>query len=210
MDASTLAPPLSADPFWRQVALNAVSPIVAAVFGGLIVGFIVRRAQNNQADLALRTSISIDMMQITYGFYRKLMEVIRRERYRQEVNLDDLPQQYEDFRIAARVLEAKLQAYVRGSEAPQLWQGVVDLGTLGYYSVMRDSKPLDDVIDYLTRQTKNEQIPANVRSLFMSPTELNDSKTLFDTAMKKAEIMLDRATQSVLNRRLRSRPPGAS
>ena len=205
MDASTLAPPLSADLFWRQVALNAVSPIVAAVFGGLIVGFIVRRAQNHRADLALRTSISIDMMQVAYGFYTKLIEVIRRERYGQEVNIDDLPERYEDFRIAARVLEAKLHAYVRDSEARWLWHGVVDLVSLRYYSLVhRDSIRLNDMINYLAQQAENEEIPTKVRSLFLSPTELHDREVLYDTALAKADFMLDRATQCVLNRRLRS------
>lgn len=65
--------------FWEQITLDAVAPIVAAVFGGIAVNFVVRLAQRRRERQQLRSSLSLDMMRIAYGFYRPLIEVIRRE-----------------------------------------------------------------------------------------------------------------------------------
>ena len=67
--------------FWRQAALNAVGPIVAAVFGGAAVDLVVRLAQHRRELRRLRSSLSIDMMQVAYSFYRPMIEIIRFEAY---------------------------------------------------------------------------------------------------------------------------------
>lgn len=40
--------------FWRQVTLNAVSPIVAAIFGGVAVGLLIRWVQRLRERRQLR------------------------------------------------------------------------------------------------------------------------------------------------------------
>lgn len=74
-----------ASPFWEQAVVAAIGPIVAAILGGLVVGLIIQYAQNRREFLTFRTALSVNMMQVAYGFYTRLIEVIRQQHYGQEV-----------------------------------------------------------------------------------------------------------------------------
>ena len=168
--------------FLRQAALDAISPIVAALLGGLLVTLIcqqvqarhaaeVRREEREraehkqkeellrselkqqeelqrselrqeedrlQAERERRNQLSLDIMRIAFGFYARLIELTRVEEYEGEdqVNLDDLPKHYEEFRITARVLEEQLRVYFPNGEARWLWHGVIDMLSVRYYRLV--------------------------------------------------------------------------
>lgn len=199
-------PPLSligrslADPFWKEAILAGIGPIVAAILGGLAVGLIVQYVQNRREFLTFSTALSLDMMQIAYGFYTRLIEVIRQEHYGQEVSSAELPARFEEFRIAARVVEAKLHAYFSDEEARYLWHGVVDMLSVRYYRLTygADGQRTIDMIGTHGQHPDEAKIPARARVLFLRHDELQDD----DKVMRRFEEMLNHAIHLVLNRRL--------
>jgi hypothetical protein len=172
-EAVVVIPPLSvvgqslADPFWKEAILAGIGPIVAAIFGGLAVGLIVQYVQNRREFLTFSTSLSLDMMQIAYGFYTRLIEVIRQKHYGQEVPSAELPARFEEFRIAARVVEAKLHAYFSDEEARYLWHGVVDMLSVRYYRLAygADGQRTIDMIGTHSQHPDEAKIPARARVL---------------------------------------------
>lgn len=182
--------------FWRQVALNAVSPIVAALLGGLVVSLIIQYTQDRRAMLALRTSLSFEVMQVAYACYYRVEEAIRRERYGQEWDLEAIHQDYEDFRIAARVLEAKLHAYFKDGIARWLWHGVIDLLTVRYYTLVHKGQRFEDLIARHGKHPRELEIPATARAFFLNTDELrNDEKV-----KRGFEIMLNETLKLILPR----------
>jgi hypothetical protein len=213
MGAASLASS-AAGSFWREAALNAVSPVVAALLGGLVVSILIQQAQDRRASQTLRASLSTEMMKVAYGFYFKLIEVVRIEHYKmfdrklqQRAPLDagDLPQQYDDFRIAARVLEEQLRISFRDGAARWLWHGVVDMLTVRYYRLVHVHERFDDMIETHSQHPTDPEIPPRVQSQFMSLSQFQNEETVDAAVMDRFEIMLDEAIREVL--RLKLDPP---
>jgi hypothetical protein len=214
--------------FWRQVTLNAVSPIVAVVFGGIIVNFVVRLAQRRRERQELRSSLSLDMIQAAYGFYRPLIEVIRKESYsapqdrtdrhlfifrskarRQSVDFGDLAQQYEEFRMTARVIEEQLRISFRKADARWLWHGVVDMLSARYYRLAHTPQRFNDMIKTHGEHRIDPEIPEDTRQLFMTLDDYRNEKTVDAELLLRYETLLNEAIRVVLKQRIHP-PSGAA
>jgi hypothetical protein len=207
-----------ADTFLRQAALNAVSPITAAVFGGVAVSLLIRWAQRRRERRQLRNSLSFEMMRTAYSFYFPLIEIIRRERYaalrgttdrrfflfgsktqqRQSVDLGDLAHQYEEFRITARVIEEQLRVNFPDAHVRWLWHGVVDMLSARYYRLVHIPKRFNDMVQKHSEHTTDSKIPEDTRKLFMTLADYRDEKTVDEKLLSRYEIFLNEATQEVL------------
>lgn len=208
MQGSTLALLVghTAGSFMQQLTLDAVSPILAALLGGLAVTLICQRVQNHRAEFQRqeerkhaererRSQISLDIMRVAFSFYTRLIEVARVEQYEGEekVVLGELPKHYEEFRIAARVLEEQLRVYTPGGEARWLWHGVVDMLSVRYYRLAHFGPRLIGMIDTQGRHPGDEEIPENVRARLLGPEGLQwDNRVEFhNRVMKKFEELLE-------------------
>jgi hypothetical protein len=190
-----------ADSFVQQLQIAIITPIVAALFGGVAVGLIVQYSQSRREFLTVRTALSVDMMEVAYSFYTRLIEVIRQDYYGQEVNGAKLPEQYENFRIAARVIEHKLHAYFSDGEARYMWHGVVDMLSVRYYRFTygADSPRVIGMMDtHGQHPEEKERIPNCARELFPNRQELLNDAIVMD----RFESMLNNAIYLVLHRKL--------
>lgn len=216
---------LRQEAFWRQAALDAVSPLVAAVLGGLAVTLIcsqvqarreeqVRREELLQFDLRQeedrlreeserRNQISLDIMRIAFGFYTRLIEPTRVEQYegRHQVTLGDLPKHYEEFRITARVLEEQLRVYFPDGEARWLWHGVVDMLSVRYYRLVHKGPRLDDMIGTHGDHPIDKKIPQFIRPFFLGPNDLqwDDREEFHNTVMQRYEELLTKLINLVVH-----------
>lgn len=204
--------------FWRQVTLNAVSPIVAAIFGGIAVGLLLRWAQRLRERRQLRDSLCCDMMQTAYGFYYPLIEQTRRKHYAalqggadqrfsifrgktrqmQSADLSDLAHKYEQFRIAARVIEEQLRFNFPDAHVRWLWHGVVDTLSARYYRLAHIPQRFDDMTQKHSEHMDDSKIPEDTRKLFMSLVDYRDGKTVDQELLNRFEKFLNEATQQVL------------
>ena len=218
-----------ADSFWRQAALNAVSPVVAALLGGLVVGILVQRAQDRRERQRLRSTLSFEMMRSAYGFYFPLIEVIRTRHYaiprrsalrrfrviprraRRPVQVDtgDLPQKYEDFRIAARVVEEQLRVNFPDAEVRWLWHGVVDMLSARYFRLVHIPQRFHDMVRIHSEHPDDPEIPPNAQKLFMTLADYQDEETVDAELLRKFERMLNEAIRVVLKVKI-DPPSGAA
>lgn len=189
-----------ADSFGQQVGVAVIGALATAFLGGVAAGLIIQYAQNRREFVTVRTDLSLEMMRIAYGFYYPLIEVVRQRHYGQDVKDTELPKQFGDFRIAARVVEAKLHAYFNNQEARYMWHGVVDMLSLRYYRLVygKDSPRTLGMIGTHGQHPTDLEIPQRVRLLFLNEEELHDD----DLVMKRFETMLNGAIELVLNRKL--------
>jgi hypothetical protein len=211
--------------FWKQAALNSVGPIVAAVFGGAAVDLVVRLAQNRRELHRLRSSLSTDMMRTAYGFYRPMIEIIRTESYanhlakaglyrfalhgksRQKyMDMEDLTRRYEEFRIAARVIEEQLRVDLRSAKCRWLWHGVVDTLSARYYRLAHIPERYNGLVNTHGQHSEEAEIPREVREFLMTPAQYKDLKTVDDELLYRFERLLNEASDAVL--RCRFRKPG--
>ena len=179
----TLASMPMAESFGSQVAVTAIGALATAAFGGVAVGWIV-----------------------PYGFYTQLIEVVRQQHYGQQPTMAKLPGQFEQFRISARVVEAKLHAYFPDEEARYLWHGVVDMLSIRYYKLIHGEespRTLDMMRTHGSHPTDPE-IPGNARSLFLDHVELTDDNKV----MKRFEEMLNHSISLVMSGQLDPSPGG--
>jgi hypothetical protein len=217
-----------AEAFWRQAALNAVSPAVAALLGGLVVSILVQRAQGRRERQKLRSSLSFDMLKAAYGFYFPLIEVIRKEHYaaplratprrililprrgKKPAPLDpgDLPQQYEDFRIAARVVEEQLRVNFPDAEVRWLWHGVVDMLSARYFRLVHIPERFSDMAAVHGQHPFDPEIPPEIQKLFMTLADYQDTETVDQELLRRFESMLNEAIRVVL--RLEIDPPSGA
>jgi len=188
------------DSFTQQVQLAILTPVVAAIFGGVFVGLVIQHYQGRREFLTVRTNLSIDMMQDAYAFYTRLIEVVRQRHYGQDVRDASLSDQYIEFRIAARVIESKLHAYFPDEEARYLWHGVVDMLSMRYYRFAYgpNNPRVAGMLETHSQHPTDKDIPASVRQMFPSRDELEDD----DLILGKYEQMLNHAIYLVLNRKL--------
>jgi hypothetical protein len=215
-----------ADTFWRQAALNAVSPIIAALLGGLVVGFLIQWAQGLRERRQLRSSLSFDMMRTAYSFYRPLIEAIRRENYaalrettyrsffvfrrktQQRSDLGDLAHQYNEFRIAAPVIEEQLRVNFPDVHVRWLWHGAVDMLSARYLHLFHIPERFNDMIKTHSEHTADPEIPEDTRKLFMTLADYQDEKTVDAELLRRFESFLDEAIRVVL--KLKIDPPSGA
>jgi hypothetical protein len=217
-----------ADSFWRQAALNSVAPIVAALLGGIVVNFVVRLAQRRRERQQLRSSLSLDMMRTAYGFYRPLIEDIRTISYSvslsrpnrrvrvfqhpnplQDIDLSDLSQRYEEFRIAARVIEEQLRVNFREADARWLWHGVVDMLSARYYRLAHSPERFYDMTKTHCDHREDPEIPPNVQPLFMTQEDCRNDQTVDSELLYRFEIFINEAIRVVLKHKINP-PSGAA
>lgn len=119
-------------PFWQQVLLNAIGPLITVLGGGLVVGLtvgtITRHSQDRRDARSLRTTLVSEMTEAA------VMLHIEIDRYYRAKRLDDLTEQdlmtrrhvlddrYQKTRATGRVLENKLLAYFASGEPRKLWR----------------------------------------------------------------------------------------
>jgi hypothetical protein len=223
-----LVGPALADTFWREAALNAVSPVLASLLGGLVVGSLVRWAQGRRERQQLRSALSFDMMRTAYSFYQPLIEAIRREHYtgreaagrhfiafrgkawqRQRADLGELAQQYKEFRIAARMIEEQLRVNFPDVHARWLWHGAVDMLSARYFHLAKVPERFNDMIKVHGEHAADPEIPEDTRKLFMAPAEYRDGKTVDAELLRRYEIFLDAAIRVALRHKI-DPPSGAA
>ena len=216
-----------ADSFWKQAALNAVSPIVAALLGGLVVSILVQQAQLRRERQQLRSTLSFEMMKTAYGFYFPLIELVRAQHYATSdssvrrlrlvsrpahrivaVDISDLPQRYEDFRIAARVIEERLRVSFPDAEVRWLWHGVVDMLSARYYRLVHMPQRFNDMVRTHGQHPDDPEIPSNTRKLFMTLADYQDEKTVDAELLLRFESMLNEAIRVAL--RVKIDPPSGA
>lgn len=217
-----------AEAFWRQAALNAVSPVVAALLGGLVVSILVQQAQDRRERQRLRSTLSFEMMRAAYGFYFPLIEAVRKQHYAAyerearrrfrviparaqaplPVDAGDLPQQYEDFRIAARVVEEQLRVNFPDAEVRWLWHGVVDMLSARYFRLVHIPQRFNDMVKTHSQHPTDPEIPASAQRLFMTLTEYQDQKAVDAELLRRFETMLNEAIRVVL--KLKIDPPSGA
>ena len=198
---------------------------MAAVLGGLAVTLIcyqvqarreeqVRREERKRAELRQeedrlraererRNQVSLDIMRIAFGFYTRLIELTRVEQYKgaAQVDLGDLPKHYEEFRIAARVLEEQLRVYFPGGEARWLWHGVVDMLSVRYYRLVHKGPRLDGMIGTHGKHPTDKEIPQSIRPFFLGPGDLqwDDRERFHNTVMRRYEELLTKLINLVVH-----------
>lgn len=201
------------DSFWQQAVLNTISPVLAALLGGLVVSLIIQRLQDHRATLRQleecqrselkqqeelqraaserRTQISLEMMRVAYSFYVRLIELTRVEHHQGTPRLGDLAGHYQEFRIAARVLEEQLRVYFPGGEARWLWHGAVDMLSVRYYRLAHPGPRLD-------------AMDAGIRALFLRHEDLKwvDRIEFHNTVLRKFEELLVKVINLVVHGQL--------
>jgi hypothetical protein len=206
----------TADSFWRDAALNSVSPILAAALGGLVVSLIIQRVQERrsalrreeerrQTETERRTQLGLEIMTTAFAFYRTLIEATREEHEGiYQIDLSGLRGQYQDFRVAARILEEQLRVYLPGGEARWLWHGVVDMLSLRYYGLAHQGPRLDGMITGHAKHIADDEIPITIRRIFPKPEDLKteDRVQFHNTVMEKYEDMLTKLINLVVHGQL--------
>jgi hypothetical protein len=207
----------AADSFWRDAALNSVSPVLAAVLGGLVVSLIIERVQGRRSELRRederqraeterRSQLGLDIMKTAFTFYTRLIEATRVEEHEglNKIDYNLLRERYQDFRIAARVLEEQLRVYLPGGEARWLWHGAVDMLSLRYYRLAHKGPRLDGMIKGHGQHHTDHEIPVTVRQIFPGPEQLKSINRVqfHNVVMKKHEEMLTKLINIIVHDQL--------
>jgi|HubBroStandDraft_6_1064221.scaffolds.fasta_scaffold29998_5 hypothetical protein len=185
----------------REASLNAVAPIV----GGLIITGLLGWFQRRRKTREVRSSLASEMMQVAYGFYTTLIESIRRVEHEEaSVPADYLVKAYETYRVAARVIEAKLTIYYKDQHARWLWHGTIDMLNVRYYEHMFGpaSNRLNAMRARHGQHPRELEIPVRVRTLFLTKDEFGDPGKV----QKRFEEMLDESIAAVLKDRVLPSP----
>jgi hypothetical protein len=140
-------------PFWQQVVVQTVGPLVAAVVGTLIIGSIAndiaRRAQQRREDRELRVGVITQMTEAASALYRMTQQLWRAsEREHAAQRFVDgiraaLDNQYHKTRVAGEVIDSRLQVFFESDLPRCKWHATIDLLTLRYFQV---TKQLNDAI----------------------------------------------------------------
>ncbi|HTZ64726.1 MAG TPA: hypothetical protein VMB51_11540 [Solirubrobacteraceae bacterium] len=173
--------------------------------GGLLItgflGWFQRRRKTRQ----VRSSLASEMMQVAYGFYTTLIESIRRvEHGEASVPVGHLAKAYEAYRVAARVIEAKLTIYYKDQHARWLWHGTIDMLNVRYYEHMFGpaSSRLNAMRTRHGQHPRESEIPVQARAMFLTEDELGDPEKV----QKRFEEMLDESIAAVLKDRVLPSP----
>jgi hypothetical protein len=147
---------LVAIPFWDQVALNAVSPLVTAIFGLLLAGVVVNLLTRALQDRRTSNELKYDLLsQITEvastlfhhaGLYHRARADARNSSegaghiVRSHEELDDLRKellaQHAAGRTRTDILEARLGAYFDEPHVTIAWHAVRDCLTVRVYTAI--------------------------------------------------------------------------
>lgn len=188
-------PPATWDSIGPQVTTSLLNAIFLALLGGLAVNLLLKRAERRHNKRELCQTISLEMWQVAYSFYWKSQEQIWRHQYGQMVDRDKLAQDYESFRVEARVLEAKLDAYFPKKDASWLWHGAVDMLGVRYYRLAQPPARFNDMIAvHGTHPDDHERIRnSSIRRRFLREDQLRDDSAVKDKFVE----MLDLAVEAV-------------
>ena len=134
------------DPFWQRALLAAISPLLAAFVGTLVVGLfaarITDRVQLRRQDRSLREQLIVEMTQTASGLYIETqrywratqVESILPERVAElRVSLDE---RYLSAHVSGEALETRLRIYFDSDRPRLLWHGVRDLMTVRYFQLI--------------------------------------------------------------------------
>ncbi|TFC02320.1 hypothetical protein [Cryobacterium sp. MDB2-33-2] len=177
------------DSIGPQVTLSLLNALFLALLGGLAVNLLLKRAERRHTQRELCQTMSVEMWQVAYSFYWKSQEQIWRHQYGQTVDIEKLAQDYESFRVEARVLEAKLDAYFPDKDASWLWHGAVDMLGVRYYWLAQPASRFSDMIAVHGAHRDDRQRIQNpsIRRRFLPEEQLRD-----DSAVKAKFVeMLD-------------------
>ena len=119
-----------------------------------------------------------------------------------------LTQRYEEFRIAARVIEEQLRVDLRSAKCRWLWHGVVDTLSARYYRLAHIPERYNDMVRTHGQHSQEAGIPKDVQELLMKSAEYQDLKTVDKELLKRFELLMNEATSAVL--RCRFRKPGGA
>lgn len=132
----------SSRPFWQDLLLQAVGPLVAAVVGSLAVGIILNswtaRKANRSAARDLRLLLVEEALTIANEL-RVASDILYRAKAMNQSE-DDLAPLLRDAReaygrctVKMPVIETKLELYFPKSRASILWHNVIDCLAVVYY-----------------------------------------------------------------------------
>ncbi|GAB2709756.1 hypothetical protein ACX801_12410 [Arthrobacter bambusae] len=180
--------------FPEQILLALIPAVVTILGGGVAVHLIVQQSQKRSRLKELCESLSFEMWETAYAFYHRTQEQIWRNKYGQKTDFEALAEDYEAFRVAGRVLEAKLGANSEDQRAKWLWHGVVDMLGVRFYQLTQPQRRIDDFIaSHRTHPFKVDEIPSDVLSLFPDEVGLRDDRIVLAAFIK----MLDASVLAV-------------
>jgi len=148
-------------PFWNQVILSAIPPLVTAIFGLLLVGLAVNYLTRVLQDRRTTNQLKYDLLsQITEiastifhyaGMYRQARTTTDSAEYTDTIVRTDqelaelrkkLLEQYATGRAETDVLEARLGAYFDDPRIATAWHAVRDCLTVRYQFAIGGSEEL--------------------------------------------------------------------
>lgn len=136
--------------FPQQMVLNLVGPALTLVVGTVAVGGLVSWLQRRRETRVERHQLTVEMFQVAYGFYIPIEDARRRVHYgTPDPRLEVLESAYQEFRVAARTIEARLRVTDQGDEqvtSRWVWHCVLDLLTLLYFHQCYPGQRTADVI----------------------------------------------------------------
>lgn len=184
-------------PFWQQLVLNAVGPLISVIVGSLIVGVLVqwitRRAQNRREDRQLRDQLigrvteTASLLHFEIQRYFRAKNRERRSRKELVALQQELEQAFLTCRREGTVLENRLLAYFASDEPRRLWHQVIDRLSVRYYFQ----------IGALTPKLLAENVGSDHSGL-----EVEDLKDV-DSVAKGFGEHLKRVTRAILDERFR-------
>lgn len=191
----------SSQPFWEQILLNAIGPVVTVALGTLVIGSTVAWLQRRREARQTLRDLTVDMFQVAFAFYT-CVEVARRQRQYHEVETpaQDLDAAYQEFVVAGRSIEARLRVASPHQESQVntrwLWHCVLDLLTCLFFHHRHSQQRTQDLIAGQQReheQTRTgESIPEELLDRFLASAEMNDPdlvKTKFAAAMDQLILL---------------------
>jgi hypothetical protein len=129
-------------PFWQELLLQIVGPLIGALGIGVFATWITRKAQDRRRASQLRGDLISQMTRAASRLYFSLKEYSERKTLE---NVDDselarlrseLDKQYQETRVDGEVLERRLDAYFVSKEPSRLWHATMDLLRARYWQVI--------------------------------------------------------------------------
>src|SRR5438094_879726 len=127
--------------FEQQLALNAIGPAIAVVFGSIfaagLIAWLTRRAQDRREERALRDRLINEVTEKASALHFEIQRFYRaRTAPRHDdlkVRRQDLDATYAESRLAGVVLENRLLAYFADDEPRRLCHQLWDRLAVRYY-----------------------------------------------------------------------------
>jgi adenylate kinase family enzyme len=184
---------VTATSFWHQAVLNAIGPLITAVFGlllvGLAVNFITRAVQDRRTAIQIKYRLISEITVTASTLYHHTIQYYQSrdgaaDSTRDKTAADDeykkmrekLLDQYPTTRAQAEVLQARLTAYFEEPRVAVAWHAVRDCLTVRYYKEMGGDKSEH----WKKIKDDNSKGKRNRFHTGLSPTDLNDRDTVND------------------------------